>query len=105
MDFGQLYHFLFETFEGIGCLIAIGLVISIIACIIMERRTRKRFVSREADEDDWSFFDDDDDEEDRKCGVQGQRGLVGVDLGGRRVPVFNLATIRTAHPPHRTIAR
>ena len=35
MDFGQLYHFLFETFEGIGCLIAIGLVISIIACIIM----------------------------------------------------------------------
>ena len=61
MDFGQLYHFLFETFEGIGCLIAIGLVISIIACIIMERRTR--FVSREADEDDWSFFDDDDDEE------------------------------------------
>ena len=63
MDFGQLYHFLFETFEGIGCLIAIGLVISIIACIIMERRTRKRFVSREADEDDWSFFDDDDDEE------------------------------------------
>ena len=63
MDFGQLYHFLFETFEGIGCLIAIGLVSSIIACIIMERRTRKRFVSREAEEDDWSFFDDDDDEE------------------------------------------
>ena len=30
---------------------------------IMERRTRKRFVSREAEEDDWSFFDDDDDEE------------------------------------------
>ena len=30
----------------------------------MERRTRKRiFVSREADEDDWSFFDDDDEEE------------------------------------------
>ena len=29
----------------------------------MERRTRKRFVSREAEEDDWSFFDDDDDEE------------------------------------------
>ena len=54
MDFGQLYHFLFETFEGIGCLIAIGLVISIIACIIMERRTRKRFVSREAEDHDWS---------------------------------------------------
>ena len=29
----------------------------------MERRTRKTFVDREADEDDWSFFDDDDEED------------------------------------------
>ena len=28
----------------------------------MERRTRKQFVDREPDEDDWSFFDDDEDE-------------------------------------------
>lgn len=62
MDFGQLYHFLFETFAGIGCLIGIGLVLSIIACIIMERRTRKKFANREKAEDDWSFFDDDEDE-------------------------------------------
>lgn len=65
MDFGEVYHFLFETFAGIGCLVGIGLVISIIACIIMERRTRKRFANREAGEDDWSFFDDDDEDEEK----------------------------------------
>lgn len=63
MDFGEVYHFLFETFAGIGCLVGIGLVLSIIACVIMERRTRKRFANREKSEDDWSFFDDDDDDE------------------------------------------
>ena len=65
MDFGEVYHFLFETFAGIGCLVGIGLVISIIACIIMERRTRKRFANREAGEDDWSFFDDDDEDDEK----------------------------------------
>ena len=40
-----------------------GLVISLIACVIMERRTRKTFVDRQGDEDDWSFFDDEDDED------------------------------------------
>ncbi len=65
MDFGEVYHFLFETIPGIGCLIGIGLVVSIIACIIMERRTRKRFANREAGEDDWSFFDDDDEDEEK----------------------------------------
>ena len=63
MDFGEVYHFLFETFAGIGCLVGIGLVLSIIACVIMERRTRKRFANREKSEDDWSFFDDDDNDE------------------------------------------
>lgn len=63
MDFGALYHFLFETYAGIGCLVGAGLVISLIACIIMERRTRKTFVNREPGEDDWSFFDDDDEGE------------------------------------------
>ena len=48
MDFGEVYHFLFETIPGIGCLIGIGLVVSIIACIIMERRTRKRLANHEA---------------------------------------------------------
>lgn len=61
MDLGEIYHFLFETIPGIGVLIGLGLVLSIIASVIMERRTRKRFSNHEATEDDWSFFDDDDD--------------------------------------------
>ena len=62
MDFGALYLFLFESYAGLGCLVGIGIVASLIACVIMERRTRKTFIDREADEDDWSFFDDDDEE-------------------------------------------
>lgn len=64
MDLGELYNFLFQTVPGIGVLIGIGLVLSIIASAIMEHRTRKRFKNHEATEDDWSFFDDDDEEED-----------------------------------------
>ncbi|HIS39376.1 MAG TPA: hypothetical protein IAC12_00775 [Candidatus Aphodovivens avistercoris] len=63
MDFEQLYHFLFQTFPGIGCLVGGGIVICLIACIIMERRTRKMFVDRPKGEDDWSLFDDDEDED------------------------------------------
>ncbi|MCI2240971.1 DUF6724 family protein [Adlercreutzia faecimuris] len=63
MDMGEIYHFLFETMPGIGCLIGAGLVLSVIACVIMERRTRKQFKNHEKTEDDWSLFDDDDEEE------------------------------------------
>lgn len=63
MDLGELYHFLFETIPGIGVLIGVGLVLSILASVIMERRTRKRFANHEPAEDDWSFFDDEDDED------------------------------------------
>lgn len=62
MDFGSIYHFLFETFAGIGVLVGICLVISLIACIIMEHRTRKQFSNHEKTEDDWSFFDDEEDD-------------------------------------------
>lgn len=65
MDFSAIYHFLFETMTGIGCLIGACLVISVIACIIMERRTRKIFKHREKGPDDWSLFDDDDNEEEK----------------------------------------
>ncbi len=65
MDAAQLYHFLFETYEGIGVLIGAGLVLSLIASVIMERRTRKTFVDREPSKDDWSLFDDDEDEEEK----------------------------------------
>lgn len=63
MDFSEIYHFLFETTAGIGCLIGAFLLISIIACIVMEQRTRKQFKHREKGPDDWSLFDDDDEEE------------------------------------------
>ena len=44
-------------------LIGVGLVLSILASVIMERRTRKRFANHEPAEDDWSFFDDEEDED------------------------------------------
>ena len=63
MDITELYHFLFETPTGVGCLIGICLVLSLIVCVIMERRTRKRFADRPKGEDDWSIFDDEDEED------------------------------------------
>ena len=52
MDITELYHFLFETPEGVGCLVGICLVLSLIVCVIMERRTRKRFADRPKGEDE-----------------------------------------------------
>lgn len=66
MDFDQIYHFLFQTFPGIGCLVGAGIVICLVASVIMERRTRKIFVDRPKGEDDWSLFDDDDEEDSAK---------------------------------------
>ena len=57
MDINELYHFLFETMPGMG------IVLSILACIILERKTRKQFKNHAKTEDDWSLFDDDDEEE------------------------------------------
>ncbi|MFR4804464.1 MAG: DUF6724 family protein [Eggerthellaceae bacterium] len=57
MDFASLYHFLFETFEGIGLLVLIGLTISVLACVIMEWKTRRTFKDRgpvEEDDDDFT---------------------------------------------------
>ena len=66
MDITELYHFLFETPEGVGCLVGICLVLSLIVCVIMERRTRKRFADRPKGEDDWSIFDDDDEDDEEE---------------------------------------
>ena len=62
MDAGDIYHFLFETFGGVGVLFGVTIVICLVACVIMERRTRKIYVNHEKTEDDWSFFDDDEEE-------------------------------------------
>lgn len=58
MDFAALYHFLFETFEGIGILVLAGVVISVIACAILERRTRRIFTSYD---DEAVYFDEEND--------------------------------------------
>ncbi len=63
VNFEEIYHFLFETMPGIGALVGIGLLASIIVCVILERKTRKQFKNHEKTEDDWSLFDDDEDGE------------------------------------------
>ena len=65
MDFGALYHFLFETYAGIGVLVGASLVICVIVAFLLELRTRKTYVDRgENAEDEWSLFDDDEYNED-----------------------------------------
>ena len=61
MDAAELYHFLFETYAGIGILVGAGIVISIIVCVIFEFRTRKIYRNHEInpEEDEWSIFADD----------------------------------------------
>lgn len=63
MDFAASYHFIFETYAGMGILFAFALVVCLLACVAMEKRTRKVYKNHEKSEDDWSFFGDDDDEE------------------------------------------
>ena len=66
MDINEIYHFLFETYAGIGCLVGAGLLISIIAAIITERKTRKTFRDRgEKNARSWEF-DDETNETDEK---------------------------------------
>ena len=64
MDFSAIYHFLFETYAGIGVLIGASIVLCIIIAALLELRTRKTFVDRgprpEDEEDEWSLFDNED---------------------------------------------
>lgn len=66
MDFAEIYHFLFETYVGMGVLVAISLVLCVIIAALLEMRTRKTFVDRgpNTDDDEWSLFDDDDNDDD-----------------------------------------
>lgn len=60
MDFTEIYHFLFETYVGIGVLVGISLVLCIVIAALLELRTRKTYKDRgpATDEDEWSLFDD-----------------------------------------------
>ena len=62
MDFNELYHFFFETMPGIATLIGIFLVLSILVSVILERRTKKLYRDRPADDDEWAFSEDDENE-------------------------------------------
>lgn len=70
MDLNELYHFLFETYPGIGVLVGSGLVLSILVCVILELKTRKLYKNHEPAEDDWSLFYDEvlegEEEEEKK---------------------------------------
>lgn len=65
MDFNAIYHFLFETFQGIGVLVAAGFIISIIACFVLEMKTRRTYQDRGPadDNEEFLFFDCEDDPE------------------------------------------
>lgn len=61
MDFAALYHFLFETMPGIGCLVLVFLIASVLVAIILERRTRATFKDRGNMEDDgWKFEEEEE---------------------------------------------
>lgn len=73
MNFAEIYHFLFETYAGIGCLVGAGLILSVIVSLIWEWRTRRRFSNHEKTEDDWSFFDENEaDANDKKAKSTGK---------------------------------
>lgn len=63
MDFNEIYHFLFETYEGIACLIGCGFVFSIIFAFVSERKTKKTFKDRGEKTDEQRFDDEDNSEE------------------------------------------
>ena len=61
MDFAALYHFLFETMPGIGCLVLVFLIASVLVAAILERRTRATFKDRGNMEDDgWKFKEEEE---------------------------------------------
>lgn len=60
MEIQELYHLLFETYAGIGILVGAGIVLSLIACVIFEFRTRKIYKNHVSDpgDDEWSLLED-----------------------------------------------
>ena len=63
MDAGQVYSFLFESFAGVGILVLAVFIIMLLAAVILERRTRKKFRDR-GERKGMSLFDDAEDEDD-----------------------------------------
>ncbi len=96
MDAGAIYHFLFETYTGIGILVAAGLVISLILCVIMERKTRSVYKDRGPKTDDeWSLFDDDDDDEEEEEAAPAKPKAKPAPVEEKK-PEIKKATVRRA---------
>lgn len=86
MDFAAIYHFLFEQYAGIGVLVAAGLIISIVAAMIMEVKTRKTFVDRgEEPENAWEANSDANDASNGANGASGSTssGTSSSDEGAK----------------------
>lgn len=61
MDFAELYHFLFETIEGIGCMVLACLILTTIIAAVLECKTRRTFKDRgERTEDLWDFDEEEE---------------------------------------------
>jgi Na+-translocating ferredoxin:NAD+ oxidoreductase RnfD subunit len=63
--FFDIYHFVFETFEGVAILIGAAILVSIIACAIMERKAKKALKAKQAalaEKEDREFDEEEDDE-------------------------------------------
>lgn len=60
---GGFFHFIFETYQGLGILIGVCLVLSLALAFLLERRTRKVYKDRGPAAPGSSFFDDEEDEE------------------------------------------
>ena len=60
MDFAEIYHFIFETYAGLGILMGGCLIFCTILAFVLELRTRKRFRDRGERKpgEDWLEADD-----------------------------------------------
>ena len=63
MDFAQIYHFIFETYAGIGILVGAGLIVTLILAIVLEKKTRRIYKNIEKPKNSWSLFGDDEEDE------------------------------------------
>lgn len=57
MDFAEIYHFIFETYAGLGILMGGCLIICVILAFVLEVRTRKRYRDRGERKEGKNWFD------------------------------------------------
>ena len=67
MDLESIYHFIFETYAGLGILMGGCLIFCVILAFALELRTRKRYKDRgeRKEGESWLSFSDDDEDDER----------------------------------------